>query len=323
MKELLLPIGALALCWLAIYLRLRFVDRGLDLPNHRSLHERPTPHGGGLGIVAALVVSGVLLDIPTAQVVAVFALSLLSLVDDVRHLPFWLRLSAHLAAAAVLCGLIGIADWRLWPPAVLAIAWMTNLFNFMDGADGLAGSQGLVGFSAYAVGFGLAGDPALAAWCAAAALACLGFLCFNWPPAKIFMGDVGSIPLGFLAGGLGVLGLWRDVWPVWFPLMVFSLFILDASVTLARRVLAGQRVWEAHRDHYYQRMVRLGYGHRGMTLRWSGLMGFGALLAIGLLGAPLWLQWTGAVAWCLVLMVLGHRLDRHWRSANPRAGQVS
>jgi UDP-N-acetylmuramyl pentapeptide phosphotransferase/UDP-N-acetylglucosamine-1-phosphate transferase len=185
---------------------------------------------------------------------------------------------------------------------------MTNLYNFMDGADGLAGSQGVAGFAAYAAGFVMAGDSALAAWCAAAAAACAGFLCFNWPPAKIFMGDVGSIPLGFLAGGLGLVGIWQGAWPVWFPLMAFAPFVLDASTTLARRALEGKRVWEAHREHAYQRMVQMGYGHRGMTSRWAVVMGTGAIFAIGLLVLPAsWVQWIAVLGWLTFLTWLGNR----------------
>lgn len=303
---------SLGICWAVIALRLRYADRGLDHPNQRSLHERPTPHGGGAGIVMALLVIGALLKVPATILSMVLGLALLSLLDDAMPLPFWLRLAFHLAAAAVVCGLIGLPAW-LWPVAMLAVAWMTNLYNFMDGADGLAGCQGVAGFAAYAAGFALAGDNVLAAWCAAAAAACAGFLFFNWPPARIFMGDAGSIPLGFLAGGLGVWGAWAGNWPLWFPFLAFAPFVLDASVTLARRAITGQRVWEAHRDHYYQRMVQLGFGHRGMTLRWAGLMLIGAALAVLLLAAPTWMQWGGAVAWLVILTWLGYRIDRHWR----------
>ncbi len=267
-----------------------------------------------MGIVMALLVTGMLLGIPVTVLSLVLGLALLSLLDDAKPLPFWLRLAIHLAAAGVLCAVVGLPAW-LWPAAVLAVAWTTNLYNFMDGADGLAGSQGLMGFAAYAAGFALAGDGLLAAWCGAVAAACIGFLYFNWPPARIFMGDVGSIPLGFLAGGLGMWGIASGSWPIWFPLLAFAPFVLDATATLLRRALTRQRVWEAHRDHYYQRMVRLGYGHRGMTVRWAGLMLAGALLAVGLLRAPAPLQWAVVAAWLMVLAGLGAAIDRRWRTS--------
>ena len=300
------------LSWAIIGLRLRFADRGLDQPNHRSLHKKPTPHGGGLCIVLALLATGAWLGVPTHLLAMVLGLALLSLADDLWHLPFWLRLAAHLGAAAALCHLIALPiPW--WLPAMLAVGWMTNLYNFMDGADGLAGSQGVAGFAAYAAGFAVAGDSALAAWCAAAAAACAGFLCFNWPPAKIFMGDVGSIPLGFLAGSLGLVGIWQGVWPVWFPLLAFAPFVLDASATLAWRALKGKRVWEAHREHVYQRMVQMGYGHRGMTLRWVVLMTAGALLAVALLALPASTQWIAVPGWLTFLAWLGIRAIRNKR----------
>ncbi len=319
MKIVLILFSAFAISWVTISLRLRFFDRGLDQPNHRSLHEIPTPHGGGVGIVLALLTIGIWLEIPILLLAAVSGLALLSLADDLIHLPFWLRLAAHLAAVAGLCHLIALPSWG-WLPAMLAVGWMTNLYNFMDGADGLAGSQGLTGFSAYAAGFAIAGDVTLAAWCLAAAAACAGFLCFNWPPAKIFMGDMGSIPLGFLAGGLGLVGLWQGTWPLWFPVTAFALFILDASATLMRRALAGERVWEAHREHTYQRMVQLGYGHRGMTLRWGALMLACALFAIGLLTLPDWMQWAGVLVWLTFLGLLGNHINRRWRRAQIESG---
>ena len=146
---------------------------------------------------------------------------------------------------------------------VIGIAWLTNLYNFMDGSDGLAGGMTMIGFGAYAAGSALAGQDALATVSLCIAAASAAFLVFNFHPARIFLGDVGSIPLGFLAGALGVQG-WRDeAWPLWFPLLVFAPFIADASLTLVRRFARGDRVWQAHRDHYYQRMVRGRFGHRG------------------------------------------------------------
>jgi len=311
----LIVVGSLICSWLVIALRLRFFRHGFALPNHRSLHRTPTPHGGGLGIVAALVAAGVWLGLPATLLWAVLVLGGLSLVDDVLHLPFWLRLIAHLGAGLAICALLALPAW-LWPPVILAIAWMTNLFNFMDGADGLAACQSIAGFAAYAAGLALAGNDVYAIWCAAISAACVGFLLFNWPPARIFMGDVGSIPLGFLAGAIGVMGTWVGDWPFWFPLLAFAPFVLDASVTLARRAISGKRIWEAHREHYYQRMVQMGSGHRGMTLRWAGVMLVGSALAVVLLDAPAWLRGAGIVAWLLILTALGAEIDRRWSKRN-------
>ena len=145
----------------------------------------------------------------------------------------------------------------------LAVAWITNLYNFMDGSDGLAGGMSVAGFGAYSIAAWLAGDAATGALCAAISGASVAFLLHNFYPARIFMGDVGSIPLGFLAAALGIVGWRNDAWPLWFPLLVFGPFIGDATVTFFKRVARRERVWRAHREHYYQRMVRMGFGHRG------------------------------------------------------------
>jgi UDP-N-acetylmuramyl pentapeptide phosphotransferase/UDP-N-acetylglucosamine-1-phosphate transferase len=148
----------------------------------------------------------------------------------------------------------------------LAVAWITNLYNFMDGSDGLAGGMALIGFSAYAIGAWTAGQNALAMLCSAIGAGAAAFLLHNFHPARIFLGDAGSIPLGFLAATLGILGWRNDAWPLWFPLLVFGPFIADATITLLKRLIRGERVWRAHRKHYYQRMVLMGLGHRGTAL---------------------------------------------------------
>ena len=243
----------------------RFARFALDQPNERSLHERPVPRTGGIAVLAgtatalAFGTSGLWLPLLLA-----LGLAGLSFADDLRSIPVAVRLCVHVGAAALLVW-YALPHLELWQGAalVLAIGWLTNLYNFMDGSDGLAGGMSVIGFAAYAVAATLAGTPALATLCVAIAAASAAFLVFNFHPARIFLGDVGSIPLGFLAGALGVVG-WRDgVWPLWFPLAVFAPFIADATLTLARRLARRERVWQAHRDHYYQRMVRGGLGHRG------------------------------------------------------------
>ena len=253
--------AAFLVLWLLVSRLARF---GLDEPNARSLHERPVPRTGGLAIVAGTAVSFAFgASEIWAPLAAAAALAAVSFLDDLFGLPTAVRLCAHLVAA-------GFVAWYVLSPmelallAVLAvaIAWITNLYNFMDGSDGLAGGMALIGFGTYGVAAWLVQEQALAAacWCIAASSA--AFLFYNFHPARIFLGDVGSIPLGFLAGALGILGWRDDAWPLWFPLLVFAPFIGDATVTLARRALRGERVWQAHREHYYQRMVRMGFGHR-------------------------------------------------------------
>ncbi len=158
---------------------------------------------------------------------------------------------------------------------------MTNLFNFMDGSDGLAGGMAVLGFGAYAIAANAGGAVWLATVCVAVAAASFAFLLFNFHPAKIFMGDSGSIPLGFLAGAVGVAGWQAGVWALWFPLLVFSPFVVDATLTLAKRLFHREKVWQAHREHYYQRLVRMGLGHRKTALAGYLLMLACATVALG------------------------------------------
>lgn len=263
---MLAPVAAFVVALLVARLLLTPAGRriALDTPNERSLHAQPVPRTGGIAIAAGAAAACVLAP-PGATVIlgATLALAIISFFDDVGGLPTLARLAAHLAAAAaVLYYQVGYAEPVLFAALLLAIAWYANLYNFMDGADGLAGAMTLIGFGAFAIAAHVAGQAAFAALCASIAAAAAGFLAFNFPPARLFMGDVGSVPVGFLAGALGVYGWSRGDWPLWFPLLVFAPFVCDATLTLLRRLLRGEKVWRAHRDHYYQRMVRMGLGHR-------------------------------------------------------------
>lgn len=311
-----LLIVAALLSALVIGVRLRFANVGLDRPGHRSLHDLPTPHGGGLGIVAAALVAGAWLDVGTSWLAGVAVLAAISLLDDWRHLPFWMRLAVHLAVAASVVFLHEPPALALAIPIIVLIGWAINAYNFMDGADGLAGSMAIAGFGAYAFAFARADMPEMAAFCAALVAASAAFVAFNWHPARIFMGDVGSIPLGFLAGALGWHGVDLGVWPAWFPVVVFAPFLMDASVTLCRRALRGERVWEAHRSHCYQRMVRSGMSHSAMAARWLSAMVAGGLVALAGLAVPPPAGWLLAAGWLLVLAALGLMVDRRWKHNN-------
>jgi UDP-N-acetylmuramyl pentapeptide phosphotransferase/UDP-N-acetylglucosamine-1-phosphate transferase len=307
-----LAIVAAAVSVLVIMLRLRFAGRGLDLPGHRSLHSRPTPHGGGVGIVTATLACGLLVGAGMQWLVVILVLAMISLADDWLDIPFWVRLLVHLACAAGLVYSFGVPSLAMALFIMLVIAWSTNAYNFMDGADGLAGSMAVTGFAVYAVAFQSGGYSAQAGLCAALAGSALGFLYFNWHPARIFMGDVGSIPLGFLAGGLGWHGFVLGAWPAWFGPLVFAPFLLDASVTLIRRVARGERIWLAHRDHYYQRMVRAGMTHAAMCSRWLLTMFLGGILALLLLMFAESLAWVAVALWSIFLLFLGWRIDAQW-----------
>jgi len=310
----------LAIWWLA---RSRLSTLVLDHPNPRSLHEAPIPRTGGLGLHAgAQLALGIMApNLPAALWIAFVVLLLVSFWDDVRGIPAAARLAAHLAACGLFVAAVLPAEQGILTAvaATLAIAWMANLYNFMDGSDGLAGGMALIGFSFYGVAAWLAGSAefALVNLCVAAAAA--AFLIFNFHPARIFLGDAGAVPLGFLAAALGLVGWLQSDWTWWFPLLVFAPFIVDASVTLARRLLRREKVWEAHRDHYYQRLVRLGWGHRGTALAEYVLMFGSGLIAIAALALPAALQavlLAGATAAYLMLMA---RIDGAWREARRGA----
>jgi len=152
------------------------------------------------------------------------------------------------------------------PVSVLALVWMMNLYNFMDGMDGFAAGMTVVGFAVLG-GFFFRGGQPVFGWVSFFIVgAGAGFLVHNFPPARIFLGDAGSVPLGFLAGFLSLLGLRQGLFDPWVPVLIFSPFVVDATLTLGRRLLQGERVWRAHRDHYYQRLVLAGWGHRRTVL---------------------------------------------------------
>lgn len=288
----------------------------LDHPNPRSLHTVPVPRTGGMGLMPGVLASWIFLPIalPLPVWAGVGLLVSVSFADDISGLPVGWRLLLHGAAAAWFCAalLLDAHGWMIAAMAAVAIIWMTNLYNFMDGSDGLAGGMTLFGFGFYGLTAWLAGNEAFAVlnFCVAAAAA--AFLLFNFHPARIFMGDAGAIPLGFLAATLGVLGWQQGLWPLWFPLLVFSPFIADASVTLAKRALAGKKVWQAHREHYYQRLVQSGWGHRN-----TALLGYALMLMVG--ASAVWaarqhdvIQLGVGVAWGGGYLIMMLVFDRHW-----------
>ena len=206
------PVSAFVVCWLTLAWLLRRNRLPMDHPNERSLHATPTPRIGGLGIMAGVLVAAAWLANAALLPVMLgaFALAAVSVLDDVRGLPVRVRFLAHFVAAAGCLLALGVTGWALLV-GTLAVVWMTNLYNFMDGSDGLAGGMATIGFGALALAAWLGDAPGLAVFCASIAAAALAFLRFNFPPARVFMGDAGSIPLGFLAASLGILGAQQNV----------------------------------------------------------------------------------------------------------------
>jgi UDP-N-acetylmuramyl pentapeptide phosphotransferase/UDP-N-acetylglucosamine-1-phosphate transferase len=291
------------------------VSIALDRPNDRSLHTRPVPRTGGLAILAGYAIGLALA--PWAPSVAVLgALALLvavSFLDDLRGLPVAVRLACHFAAAAAAALSLPSSGAATVLVVTLVVAWAINAYNFMDGSDGLAGGMAVFGFAAYGWVAAVAGDAGFAAASLSVAAAAGAFLLFNFHPARIFMGDAGSVPLGFLAAALGLSGWERGLWSPWLPLLVFSPFLADATVTLARRVLSGERFWQAHHDHYYQRLIRMGWSHRRTAIAAYAVMagaGGAAVISVGRGAAQ---QLGIAAIWIAVLAALLAAIEVKWR----------
>ncbi len=266
----------------------------LDRVNHRSLHTGEIPRSGGLGILlgAGLAVlwsmHGVSMGEGVALLLGIAMLAGVSLLDDFRAVPAPGRLLVQVLSS--ICLLYWLDIFSGWMAAVVmtvVIVWSINLYNFMDGMDGLAGSMALVGFSALALSGLLAGDTEYAVVMSSIAAASAGFLVFNLPPARIFLGDVGSTFLGYMMAAASLWGMERQIFPWWVPLVVFAPFWIDATVTLLRRLARGERVWEAHRSHFYQRAVLAGWPVERVLLVEVVLMLLCSSVAIAGLIAPM------------------------------------
>ncbi|MEO5700091.1 MAG: glycosyltransferase family 4 protein [Casimicrobiaceae bacterium] len=294
-----------------------------DAPNARSLHVRPVPRVGGMAVLAGGAAAGLVGGTALPGGVAVWSalglIAAVSLADDARGVHPALRLPIHLVAALVaVTGLLHASGstpgWYIAAGLVLGIAWSANAFNFMDGSDGLAAAMAIAGLVAYA--FGTPSSPrAMLYWSLAAAV--VPFAVMNFPPARVFLGDGGAVPLGFVAAACGA-GEWLlGAWPAWFGLLVFLPFWADATLTLFRRLVRRERVWEAHRDHCYQRLHRMGADHRGTLLIYGVLMAACAGSAVATLQLEPAVGWIVLSGWCVVLGSLYLGVDYHWRRRRP------
>lgn len=280
----------------------------LDQPNTRSLHTVPVPRIGGLGLLSGVIVTWLCfaVAIPAAVWIGTGLLMVISFIDDVRQVPVWCRLLVQGIAAAgfSMVFLLGTYGWMSALSVMIAVVWMSNLYNFMDGSDGLAGGMTVIGFGCYGLIACLAGHYDFAVLNFSIVAAALAFLRYNFYPARIFMGDAGAIPLGFLAAVLGVWGGLDQLWSIWVPLLIFSPFIADATVTLLKRLLRGERIWQAHRGHYYQRMVQSGLGHRNTALSAYAMMFMVGVSAVWASGQDQAVQGWVAVIWGSIYLVL-------------------
>jgi Fuc2NAc and GlcNAc transferase len=257
----------------------------LDVPNVRSSHTTPTPRGGGLAIVCAILPAlGWAWTrgwVPGDFFMAVAGGGLLTAgigwVDDHRHVPAGVRLVVHFYSAAwAVFWLGGLSDLRAGPLmiplgatgsplAAVFIVWMLNLYNFMDGIDGIATVEAVMVCVGSALVAWLVGAPHVAGVAILIAAACTGFLVWNWAPARIFLGDVGSSFVGFVLGVTALFSERSAGPPLLFWTILLGVFLMDATLTLLRRLLRGDAVLSAHRSHAYQRAVQSGYSHAAVT----------------------------------------------------------
>lgn len=312
-----------------VFRRYALARQLIDVPNHRSSHTIATPRGGGVAIVLAtlgglmpLGLGGVL---PTTALWALLGagvgVALVGFLDDHGHVAARWRLFAHFAAATwALYWLKGpptlsafgfeLGPWWLASPiAALYLVWMLNLYNFMDGIDGLAGLEALTVCGAGALLYLKTGHAGLAIVPLVVAAAAAGFLYWNFPPARIFMGDAGSGFLGIVLGLLSLQAGWVEPRLFWSWLILLGVFTVDASVTLLRRLIRGDKIYEAHRSHAYQYASRRFGAHRPVALA-AGAINLFWLFPMSLLVAQGWLDGAiGLLLAYLPLMLLALMFD--------------
>jgi UDP-N-acetylmuramyl pentapeptide phosphotransferase/UDP-N-acetylglucosamine-1-phosphate transferase len=266
-----------------------------DIPNERSSHVIPVPKGGGVGIPIAMVFFLLIQSrSETLFILLALILSLVSLVNDRRELPAFLRMSLQFLMAFVLVfiyksGLIFstqpkegiILPLMIFLFLVLYVVSTTNFFNFMDGIDGIAGVEGVISFVSLGVyGLLFSGNAFGVVLCFSVAFAVMGFLLLNFPKAKVFMGDVGSIFLGFLFASMVII-LARDVKEFLLLALFQSLFYIDSISTIFLRLIKREKILSAHKSHLYQRMVHsLGFNHSRVVLWYAGIQSIGIMLGL-------------------------------------------
>jgi len=308
----------------------------LDIPNARSSHTRPTPRGGGLAIVIVSLLGFILAWVivsawPFSMIFVYLSGATLivtvSWLDDLYSLPNRIRFIAHSLATIMIIagfgywqnvslpvfGLFSLGWWGI-PFTLLWIVGLTNAYNFMDGIDGIAGGQAVVAGLGWAVLGWMSGQFLASVLGMLIATSSLGFLGHNWPPASIFMGDVGSAFLGFTFAFLAVVAAQSDPHLALVGVILVWPFIFDAGYTFVRRLLNRENVFVAHRSHLYQRLVIAGHSHRNVTLLYIILAAVGGGLAIlswlGVPGTDVLLA-IGLPLMCLILVFGTVRIELH------------
>jgi UDP-N-acetylmuramyl pentapeptide phosphotransferase/UDP-N-acetylglucosamine-1-phosphate transferase len=296
--------GALGLSTLCVAGSRRWaVERMLDIPNARSSHTRPTPRGGGLGIVIGVLIGAWslfffrILSTPFREIAALSLgggiVALVGWLDDIHNVPTRVRLIVQAVSSIIILIAIGyfnavtvpiIGDIRLYsigiPFTLIWIIGLTNAYNFMDGIDGIAGGQAFIAGLGWTI-MGFLGDQSFVGLIGMLlGASSLGFLFHNWPPARIFMGDVGSAFIGFTLAVLPIIAGQRNPRFMVAGILVVWPFIFDTSFTLVRRLVNKENIFVAHRSHIYQRLVIAGYSHRLVTFIYVTLASIGSVIAL-------------------------------------------
>lgn len=297
----------------------------LDIPNDRSSHTVPTPRGGGLAIIIVLLLAGLVslflpqapIDVLVCLLLATLAFSLLGWQDDKHDLPASVRFLIQLLIAVFASG------WLLWATvpgystsfasvallllSTLWIAWMANLYNFMDGIDGISAVESLILGATTSYWFAISGVASMAIICIAVAGASVGFMRWNWSPAKIFMGDVGSLALGAFFAIIAIIGTTRLDIPFLAFLILYAVYLADSGVTLLHRIIKREKWWQAHRSHFYQRAVQSGFSHAQVSLSVMALNIIFAVLAslliMGIINATAAMVVTMAILMPLMFLI--------------------
>jgi len=337
LSGLIVALGAGFVCWMAlrIILKSHLSLLALDVPNQRSLHSEPIPRGGGMVIAGVLVVtsvglmpffSGLERDLMAFGIGAA-VLGILGWLDDQGSIRIDTKLLVECAVSIIALWLIKpgvniqlfsdkfveLTALIAFPITVIGLVWITNVYNFMDGIDGLVTSQTILSSIVIAGWFTFYGDVGVALFCLALGGAAAGFLIFNWSPAKIFLGDAGSLSLGTVLGLLAVYGILVHQIPVTGFVLLYGIFLSDTLVTMIRRILNGERWWEGHSTHFYQRLVRTGVSHRRVCVLAifgsSGLAIFGTLEIFSVGHGLLWLS-LGLLVMFVMMMIVHIRETR-------------
>ncbi|MBB1126193.1 MraY family glycosyltransferase [Thiospirillum jenense] len=319
----------------------------LDHPNARSLHQQPIPRTGGIAIFIAILFGGgamiaIVPPLTNAQMtrslvlcLAVLLVGGVSFLDDWRQVARRYRLLIHCTAALLvysanlawdyswLPGSTGLMpSFIALPLTLLFIIWMINLYNFMDGMDGFASSQAIIGFSALAILGIHAGDWVFTGFSLVIIAAALGFLTGNFPPARIFLGDLGASLFGLLAAVLILWGANDGLFSLWIGALAFSPFIVDATWTLLRRAMHREPIWNAHRSHHYQRLVLSGWSHRKTLLASYPIIIAAAATAVAAVSLAPIEQWQLLFGWAGIYSLIHLKVrfvERHHSSSpnNP------